>query len=707
MSLATKNFIIRLALVTCLLVECAVDLRHVTPNSSEVRFFSRMGFVLLAGIFELGGASFRAPAVGFWQDPSRGGAWLEARIAGQNTTLLTLGGSINGQQYLLRPSSQAAPWTTRYVFDVLLRNALLTKLSIINYYAHLYTMKLSSLSLVTLLHVSCPATAEYVWPSELDEIEDLLSLQSGYIRNGFIDGNGRIPVDPPMAETNEWLILPSLGVNPCSFNSHNPGRQTAAEWVRTVFHDIATHDATAGTGGLDASIMFETEREENVGAAFNGTLGFMVNFHTVKSSAADLLALGVVTVLATCGGPQLPFRAGRVDAREAGSEGVPLPEQDLATHTDQFAKAGFNTSDMIAMVACGHSLGGVHGNNFPNITGNSSEEHFVHFENKTDSFAEFDNAVVTEYFDGTSTNLLLIGANDTTNSDKRVFGADGNVTMEALTDPAEFERQCQSILTRMLDTVPAAVKLTEPITPFDVKPHIGTLALNSDGSRLDFIGRIRVRTSDSTGRDPDDIAVRLTYSNRAGAGVSAPISTVRPSLMLGMSTGLFGERFTWYEFNTTLDAVAGVSKFDVHLTTISTNTTVVHDNGGAGFPLTDAVLYQLPQSCLNTTAVDGNMDLTVTAAVHKNQQQDGGLKLNLVNRVPRQGVIVPALETHEVAFQDTGSSKGDYRIFRSRLQIDAENWATTFDITLGDGKDGRMVEFLPTSVLAAQTCEEL
>lgn len=494
-------------------------------------------------------------------------------------------------------------------------------------------------------------------------------------------------------------------MNPCSFSSHVPGRQTAAEWLRTVFHDIATHDAEAGTGGLDASIMFETEREENVGAAFNGTLGFMVPFHTIKSSAADLLALGVVTVLGTCGGPRLPFRAGRVDAVEAGPEGVPRPEQDLATHTDRFAKAGFNTSDMIAMVACGHTLGGLHGNNFPDITGNSSELNFVHFENQTDSFAQFDNAVATEYFDGTSTNLLLVGANDTTNSDKRVFGADNNTTMKALSDPTEFTRQCESILGRMIDTVPAAVQLSEPITPFDVKPYITTLSLNSDGA-LDFVGRIRIRTSDITGRDPDDIAVHLTYSDRSGTNTSTPIPTIRPTFQLGMSTGLFGERFTWYEFNSTLDSSVGIGKFNVHLTTLSTNTTTVHDNGGAGFPLTDTLLYQLRQSCLNTTVVNGVMNLTITAAVDKHLQE-GDIKLRLVSRIPRQGVIVPALKVQEFPFHDSGSTNGDYTIFQSLVQIDAQNWATTFDITVGKGGDKKMVEFQTTSVLARQECQAL
>lgn len=39
---------------------------------------------------------------------------------------------------------------------------------------------------------------------------------------------------------------------------------------------MATHDNKAGAGGVDGSIMFETDREENVGLAFANTLGFLV-----------------------------------------------------------------------------------------------------------------------------------------------------------------------------------------------------------------------------------------------------------------------------------------------------------------------------------------------------------------------------------------------------------------------------------------------
>ena len=42
---------------------------------------------------------------------------------------------------------------------------------------------------------------------------------------------------------------------PC--NTGGSSRNTAAEWLRTAFHDAASHDHAAGTGGIDASIVYE------------------------------------------------------------------------------------------------------------------------------------------------------------------------------------------------------------------------------------------------------------------------------------------------------------------------------------------------------------------------------------------------------------------------------------------------------------------
>lgn len=300
---------------------------------------------------------------------------------------------------------------------------------------------------------------------------------------------------------------------------------------------MATHDAQAGTGGIDASIMFETERPENLGSAFNNTFAFFFSFHSSRASMADLIALGVYASLRNCNGPRVPIRVGRIDAKEAGPPGVPEPQQDIDTIVSKFASMGFSKQDMIQMVACGHStwyillfwflssndstgLGGVHGNDFPQMVGNDSVEAFAHFDTTS---TNYDSAVVTEYLKDTTQNPLVKGPSET-NSDLRVFSVDGNKTMEAIADNAAFQTTCASILERMINTVPSTVTLSEPLSPLPVKPISPKTTLNSDGT-ITFEGFLRVGTTERTDRE---LAVAMQYANADGTSSSGNVIEAIP-----------------------------------------------------------------------------------------------------------------------------------------------------------------------------------
>lgn len=469
---------------------------------------------------------------------------------------------------------------------------------------------------------------------------------------------------------------------------------------------MATHDADAGTGGLDASIFFELDRPENPGGFANNTFGFFSSFYSARASASDLLAMSAVVASFSCNGLKIPFRAGRVDAQEAGPAGVPEPSTDLKTTQQTFTKAGFSTEDMIAMVACGHSLGGVHSTDFPEIVGveaDPNNDTVAHFDTE---FANFDNGVVTEYLNGTTKNPLVAGTNDTLNSDKRIFSADGNATMHKMADPATFNTMCADIFTRMIDTVPASVNLTEPMEATDIKPYIEGLSLNADG-KLDFNGRIRIRTTSGSGRDPKDLAVQLTYADRKG---NTSNSTVIPTKMAtfqgGSSSGLWGESFYWFEFSAALDADAGISKFYIDVTKPSTGEKTTYDNGGTGgYPMSDALLYQQSQSCLDTnTQADGKFPLSVVALVRKDlAPADGGLTLDLVHKVARQGVIVPQLVTKTFDFEPTGEDRGEWAVYKAGAQIEVNSWSTSFDIKLA-GDEPAEVAFQKTGALTENKC---
>ncbi|KAH8892202.1 heme peroxidase [Thozetella sp. PMI_491] len=520
------------------------------------------------------------------------------------------------------------------------------------------------------------AAATYIWPNKYDPLEDMLATNSGYIRFGFTDL-----------------------VTPCGFGSNQVGIQNSAEWIRTAFHDAITHDAAAGTGGLDASIMYEMDRPENTGSAFNNTLGAMHDFVNVRSSAADVLALAVVVASMACGGPVVPLRVGRIDAAQAGPAGVPKPEDDLNSTTDRFATAGFTQEDMITMVACGHTLGNVHSVDFPDLVhGTPSDANVATFD-KTG--ASFDNAVVTEYLNSTTLNPLVVGENSTTNSDMRIFSSDGNKTMAGLTNAATFRSTCGAIFERMINTVPSTVTLTDPVEIRDLKPYFDSVQLQKDGT-IQLVGRIRMRTTPVTGRNPDDLSVALPYVDRGGSGnTSNVIQTTMGRLKGGQSFGLNGEVFNWFEFSQAVDAGSGVSAFNITIASLSQGDTTLYDNGASGgYPLQSEVLYQRDSSCL--TKVGSDFNLTVIAAVRKEHVENGAtVALDYTRKVKQLGIPLPRLVAESVQMEQVPQiERSGYVFFKGSVLLEATSWNTEFDILANTTAGIYKVEFQKSGALS-------
>lgn len=493
-------------------------------------------------------------------------------------------------------------------------------------------------------------------------------------------------------------------ISPCSFGTNQRGVQNAAEWIRTAYHDMSTHDKTKGTGGIDASIQFELSRDENEGAAFNRSFASFYSYYNNHVSMSDLIAMSVVAATDSCGGPKVDLYAGRVDATEAGPWGVPKPDQNITHHTKIFARQGFNTEEMITMVACGHTLGGVHHEDFPQIVGDpdATPGNTTQFEGNGSAF-KFDNNVVTEYLDGTTQNPLVVSHNNTFNSDKRVFGADGNKTVRALADPAVFQAKCADIFARMINTVPAKVKLTL-LEPMDIKPYIQTLALTSE-SNITFAGQIRVRL-DQPKRDFKDMQVDLVYADRRGAAVSTTIPSTAMRWQQGTSGGLHGAEFGFFDFSTVLDAAAGISSFKVRMTTPSTGAVTEFNNGGGDFPVNDAMLYQEDQSCLLEEAADKHT-FTVTAAIRKDRAKETvAADLNYkINRSHESAV--PELKKQSVTLTRTKKTLGDYQIFQLVVPMYEEAWfEATLDLKLGSGHKASQIIFKNTNNLQ-RPCKDL
>ncbi|KAJ3085533.1 hypothetical protein HK102_014077 [Quaeritorhiza haematococci] len=133
----------------------------------------------------------------------------------------------------------------------------------------------------------------------------------------------------------------------------------AAAWIRAAFHDAGVISGSAG--GADGSIQFEGNARQNFG--LGETIAF---FRSTKArfpdvSFADIVAWGGITSIKACGGPDIPFSGGRVDATGAqnvdalpGDPSIPIP-----TLKQSFQRLGLSVQDFVALSAGGHSVGGV------------------------------------------------------------------------------------------------------------------------------------------------------------------------------------------------------------------------------------------------------------------------------------------------------------------------------------------------------------
>ena len=349
---------------------------------------------------------------------------------------------------------------------------------------------------------------------------------------------------------------------------------------------------------------------------------------------------------------------------------------------------------MSATVACGHTMGGVHGKTFPEITENNTETNFMHFDS---SDSTFDSKVATEYLDSTTQNPLVVSHNDTLNSDKRIFAADNNVTMKALADPKSFQSMCSDIFARMLDTVPSSVIPSEPLEPIPLKPYITSFSL-TNASHITLTGNIRLLT---TYEKYEDERLVLTYIPRfapaANTTLNTTILTKPANYKQGTSNGIFGELFKWHEFFIALPTDTSIKSFNITVTRVSTGEQTLYSNVGHGYPLDDTILYQDAQSCRV-----GN-DTTIVTAVRKSVVAAGQpVVANMARKVNKVGTKVLAFQMEEWN-GETSKEIGEWVLVTIKGDQQPESYTTNFDLVAGDSR----VEYLGTNSLGQQECKEL
>ena len=517
-------------------------------------------------------------------------------------------------------------------------------------------MHLSRLPILTLLQFLAPASSTYFYPT----------VQASLLEHVLVDTRG--------AHASDFVDA----ITPCTnyvSGAQTFGRTTAAQWIRVAFHDFVTADVAAETGGVDASIGFETLREENSGSAMNDSLGFFRPYVSSKIGTADFIALSVVMSVGNCGGPQIPLRGGRIDATGAGTSGVPAPESSLEETLDFFGGAGFNQVDSIGLTACGHTMGSVHHGGFPTVVGpetvsDNNTAGGIHFDS---TVANFDSLVVHEYLDGTGNGggPLVTSFNASSRSDLRLYESDNNATITNLANQGNvFFDTCVSLFGRMLETVPKGVVLSDVVEPIPVKPINATLEFDEHGNLI-FTGYIRVSSIVYAISSQIANLHQILTSEISEAPRSLTLTTSLDKQGLALNpesetgSSIFGST-TFSPFSTKISNPEAFTSFTISGQGVSSKT----------FPVqSDA--FVVP-SLTTVTAID-NTTATVSFSVATRQvsgayvmRRDGGKAPNVKVQAPvaQDGTLGPAIQTFDnVAFTSAGQKAG-YDVWEGSVTVD-------------------------------------
>jgi len=400
-----------------------------------------------------------------------------------------------------------------------------------------------------------------------------------------------------------------------------------------------TADVGSRSGGLDASIGFETLRDENSGAAMNDSLGFFQGFVNRFVSMADLIALSVVTSTTACSSSpqmQIQLRGGRIDALGPGASGVPAPETGLDETLRMFAKAGFvRREDAIGLTACGHTMGSVHHGGFPQVVPETAVT-----PNNTNGGIPFDSTpgvfdldVVHEYLSNTGSRggPLVTSSNTTVRSDLRLYASDRNATLWELSNSggAGFAQRCAELLGRMIDTVPAGVVLTEPVLPMQWKLVNTTLVLDRGTGEMSIRGFIRNLNPPTTTTTQ---TIPYTYTTHDLQTNSSTFLATHVS----STPSLFGQT-TYYTFSNPLPS--GITGININNTTFSD----INDD-----------VFVVP----GLSSFDQNKEEVRIVAAVRLDEVDVRAVAVLYVPVQQQGTLAPRVEERRVELVGSGGVGG-------------------------------------------------
>ena len=147
-------------------------------------------------------------------------------------------------------------------------------------------------------------------------------------------------------------------ISSASLPPNSASKNLAALWLRGAFHDAGTwdpKDANGQFGGADGTLTTMTDAGEHSGlmgstADLFARVAAKINIDSV--SKADTIAMAGQIAVKHCGGPDIPYRGGRIDGslqmRHLLSK-LPLPSDCIDTIKLKFRRMEFTNGEIVAI----------------------------------------------------------------------------------------------------------------------------------------------------------------------------------------------------------------------------------------------------------------------------------------------------------------------------------------------------------------------